>query len=51
MFKQVLYFVQSNPRRTNIKEVKNTLRISIDQVNSIDEAVELLGEIADLAHV
>ena len=51
MFKQVLYFVQSNPRRTNIKEVKNTLRISIDQVNSIDEAVELLGEMVEPAHV
>ena len=51
MFKQVLYFVQSNPRRTNIKEVKNTLRISIEQVNSIDEAVELLGEMVEPAHV
>jgi transcription-repair coupling factor (superfamily II helicase) len=47
MFRQVLAFVQSNPRRTNIKEVKNTLRISIDGVNSIDEAVELLSEIAE----
>jgi transcription-repair coupling factor (superfamily II helicase) len=47
MFRQVLAFVQSNPRRTNLKEVKNTLRISIDGVNSIDEAVELLSEIAE----
>ncbi|HVV55323.1 MAG TPA: TRCF domain-containing protein, partial [Mucilaginibacter sp.] len=46
MFRQVLAFVQSNPRRTNLKEVKNSLRISIDGVESVDEAVELLGEIA-----
>ncbi|RVU01418.1 transcription-repair coupling factor [Mucilaginibacter limnophilus] len=45
-FRQVLSFVQSNPRRTNLKEVKNTLRISIEAVNSIDEAVELLSEMA-----
>jgi transcription-repair coupling factor (superfamily II helicase) len=47
MFRQVLMFVQSNPRRTNLKEVKSTLRISIDGVNSIDEAVQLLEEIAE----
>lgn len=47
MFRQVLMFVQSNPRRTNLKEVKNTLRLSIDGVNSIDEAVRLLEEIAE----
>lgn len=46
MFRQVLMFVQSNPRRTNIKEVKNTLRLSVEGVNSIDEAVQLLEEIA-----
>lgn len=46
-FRQVLMFVQSNPRRTNIKEVKNTLRISIDGVQTIDEAVDLLSEIAE----
>lgn len=51
MFKQVLMFVQSNPRRTNLKEVKSTLRISIDGVNSIDEAVELLSEIAETVRV
>ena len=51
MFRQVLSFVQSNPRRTNIKEVKNTLRLSVDGVNSIDEAVELLDEIAGAVRV
>ncbi len=43
MFRQVLGFVQSNPRRTNIKEVKNTLRLSVEGINSIDEAVDLLS--------
>ncbi|MBS1531751.1 MAG: transcription-repair coupling factor [Bacteroidetes bacterium] len=51
MFRPVLSFVQSNPRRTNLKEVKNTLRISIDGVNSIDEAVELLEEISGAVRV
>lgn len=51
MFRQVLMFVQSNPRRTNLKEVKNSLRLSIDGVNSIDEAVQLLEEIADPVRV
>ncbi len=47
-FRRVLNFVQANPRRTNLKEVKNTLRISIDSLNSIDEAVELLSEVAGI---
>jgi transcription-repair coupling factor (superfamily II helicase) len=42
-FRNVLTFVQANPRRTNLKEVKNTLRLSIEGVMGIDEAVELLG--------
>ncbi len=46
-FRQVLSFVQANPRRTNLKEVKQTLRISIDGVRSIDEAIELLSEIVE----
>jgi len=46
-FRQVLNFVQANPRRTNLKEVKNTLRISIEGVSGIIEAVELLGGILE----
>jgi len=45
-FRQVLLFVQANPRRTNLKEVKNTLRLSIEGVNSIDQAVLLLEDVA-----
>ncbi|RCH54903.1 transcription-repair coupling factor [Mucilaginibacter hurinus] len=44
-FRQVLNFVQANPRRTNLKEVKSTLRLSIEGVAGIDEALELLEEI------
>jgi transcription-repair coupling factor (superfamily II helicase) len=43
-FKEVLNFVQRNPRRTNLKEVKNTLRLSVERVANIDEALELLEE-------
>ncbi|MBE7178848.1 MAG: transcription-repair coupling factor, partial [Mucilaginibacter polytrichastri] len=41
-FQQVLNFLQANPRRSNIKEVKNTLRLAVDHVRSIDEALEVL---------
>ncbi len=44
-FMQVLQFVKNNPRKVNMKEVKNTLRISVEGVMSIDEAVDLLSEI------
>jgi transcription-repair coupling factor (superfamily II helicase) len=50
-FRQVLTFVQANPRRTNLKEIKNTLRLSIESVRSIDEAVDLLNEIAEPVRV
>jgi transcription-repair coupling factor (superfamily II helicase) len=44
-FMQVLNFVKNNPRRVNMKEVKNTLRISIEGVTSVVQAVDLLSEI------
>ena len=47
VFRQVLNFVQANPRRCNLKEVKSTLRLSIDGVSSIDEAIELLTDIVE----
>ena len=46
-FRNVLNFVQANPRRCNLKEVKSTLRLSIDGVSSINQAIELLGEILE----
>jgi transcription-repair coupling factor (superfamily II helicase) len=44
-FMQVLNFVKNNPRRVNMKEVKNTLRISIEGITSVVQAVDLLSEI------
>ncbi len=44
-FMQVLSFVKTNMRRVNMKEVKNTLRISIEGVHSVVDAVDLLSEI------
>jgi transcription-repair coupling factor (superfamily II helicase) len=46
-FKQVLSFMQANPRRCNLKEVKNSLRLSIEGVNSINQAVKVLNEITE----
>jgi transcription-repair coupling factor (superfamily II helicase) len=50
-FRNVLRFVQANPRRTNLKEVKNTLRLSIEGVNSIDQAVVLLNDVGEVVGV
>jgi transcription-repair coupling factor (superfamily II helicase) len=50
-FRNVLTFVQANPRRTNLKEVKNTLRLSIEGVMGITEAVELLGGMLEVIEV
>lgn len=50
-FRSVLDFVKAYPRRTNLKEVKGSLRLSIEGVPSIDDAVELLGEISGLVGV
>jgi transcription-repair coupling factor (superfamily II helicase) len=44
-FRQVLTYVQYNPRKINMKEVKNTLRISFEGVSTIAKAVELLTEL------
>jgi transcription-repair coupling factor (superfamily II helicase) len=50
-FHNVLAFVQANPRRTNLKEVKNTLRLSVEGVHSIDQALVFLNEMAGLVGV
>ncbi len=46
-FRQILSFVQANPRRCNLKEVKNTFRLSIEGVYGIDQAVNLLSAVAE----
>lgn len=45
-FTRILQFVQSNPRRYNLKEVKDTLRLGIEGVRTIEEATEILSELA-----
>ncbi|PJJ83281.1 transcription-repair coupling factor [Mucilaginibacter auburnensis] len=47
VFRSILGFVQGNPRRTSLKEVKNTLRLGIEDVRDIDEAVDLLTSILE----
>ncbi|MNR07021.1 Transcription-repair-coupling factor [compost metagenome] len=41
-FNKILAFAQFHPRLCNLKEVKNSLRISFDNIGNIDEAVEML---------
>lgn len=45
-FKNVLTYLQYHHRRANLKEIKNSLRLSIEHVPSIDDAVAILDEIA-----
>lgn len=42
IFNKVLAFAQLHPRLCNLKEVKDTLRISFDNINNVDEAIEML---------
>ena len=44
-FGRVLTFLQAHPRISNLKEVKNTLRLAIEHVSSLDTAIELLQEL------
>lgn len=46
-FGRVLQFVQAYGRRCNLKEVKKTLRLAIEEVRTLDEAIRLLSEIAE----
>ena len=38
--------MQAHPRISNLKEVKNTLRLAIEHVQTLDTAIEMLQEIA-----
>ena len=44
-FNRILSFVQLHPRLCNLKEVKDSLRISFTNINNVDEAVEMLSMI------
>ncbi len=46
-FNRLLQYVQQNPFDCNLKEVKNSLRISFDNISSLDDAIARLSEIVD----
>lgn len=45
VFGKILAFAQNHPRLCNLKEIKNTLRIAFESINTVDEAVETLAMI------
>lgn len=45
-FERIINFAQQHPRLCNLKEVKNSLRIAFENLNTIDEAVEMLELVA-----
>jgi len=47
MFGNILLYAQHNPRRVNLKEVKNTLRIAVEDVKNIDEVIFALEQMKD----
>ena len=46
-FNRLLQYVQQNPFDCNLKEVKNSLRISFENISSLDDAIARLSEIVD----
>ncbi len=42
VFIRILNFAQNHPRLCRLKEIKNTLRIDFQNINSVDEAIEIL---------
>ena len=45
-FRRVLQFVQTRPRTCNLREIKNTLRLAIEHIDSVDMALRILEEIS-----
>eukprot|EP01132_Coremiostelium_polycephalum_P011464 gene11464-14046_t len=45
-FNKILHFAQMHPRLCNLKEVKDSLRIAFENLNTVDEAVEMLEMVA-----
>ena len=45
-FNRVIQFVQQNPWLCNLKEVKKTLRIAFENIQNIQQAIDILAEIA-----
>ncbi len=47
MFGRILQYAQHHPRKVNLKEVKNTLRIAVEDIKNIDEAIWALEQMRD----
>lgn len=46
-FERVLVFAQQNPTICNLKEVRGSLRIAVQNIESIKQAIEILTEMAE----
>lgn len=46
-FGKILSFAAQNPRKVNLKEIKNTLRIAIEDIKNIDDAIFALEQMRD----
>ena len=46
MFHKILNFAQQHPRMCNLKEVKNTLRIAFEDLNTVEDAIQMLEMVA-----
>ncbi len=46
VFGRILNYVQQHPRHCNLKEVKNTLRIAFEEVQDLEQAITVLGELS-----
>ncbi|WP_129717084.1 transcription-repair coupling factor [Pedobacter sp. SYP-B3415] len=44
-FSKILSFAQNHPRICNLKEVKNTLRIAFENINTVEDAIDTLSMI------
>ncbi|MGV3705725.1 MAG: transcription-repair coupling factor [Arcticibacter sp.] len=44
-FGNVLQFVKANGRRCNLREVKKTLRLAVEDVRNLDDAIEVMEQI------
>jgi len=44
-FTQILKYVQTHPKNTRLKEIKNSLTLTFDQVKSVKAAIGILSEI------
>jgi transcription-repair coupling factor (superfamily II helicase) len=46
-FSKILAYAQQNPRKVNLKEVKNTLRIAVEDVKHIDDAIFVMEQMRE----